>query len=73
MVARGFVSEERVAMVTWYAGAGLFVGFIYAKFQMNPVTWDDWLNAVIPMAAATITGAVIGWIHQKITGKKSKD
>ncbi len=60
-------------MVTWYAGAGLVVGFIYAKFQMNPVTWDDWLNAVIPIAAATITGAIIGLIHQIVAGKKSKD
>ena len=73
MVARGFVSEERVAMVTWYAGAGLILGFIYAKVQMDPATMDDWLNAVIPMAAASATGAVIGWIHQKIAGKKSKD
>ncbi|MDP6388851.1 MAG: hypothetical protein QF654_03020 [Alphaproteobacteria bacterium] len=60
-------------MVTWYAGAGLFLGFIYAKVQMDPVTWDDWLNAVIPMGAAAVTGAVIGLIHQMVAGKKKKD
>ena len=64
---------ERADMVTWYAGAGLVLGLIYAKVQMNPVTMDDWLHAVIPMAAAAATGAVIGWIHQKVAGKKSKD
>jgi hypothetical protein len=60
-------------MVTWYAGAGLVLGFIYAKVQMAPATWDDWMHALIPMAAAAATGAIIGWIHQKVAGKKPKE